>query len=350
MRKTRRRLARGFVAIITLVSLAVSVIILTGSGQYVPRINEYSSYEIAVHPPSADYIYPLANYSLVRGSETVGLFSRVGFQHFESGIEFEGVTTISHTDQYGVLHIHEMPSTVIEYSALDANSMKFELTGGTGAIKKGSAVMVGSEDASGVMVMAGGATASITNQDVVFAMPAGSTVIFRADTPLDPAVGSAVADGLVSAEMYILNSGGEWEVGWDTVSFDSTDMWTVAASEEKVDVQVLGDSAQKAVVLHVSDSYLDYGSVDDLRVTLDGEKVSLGAGMSETLWGTGDEASYFASKTDQGYDVVVYIPQNADSVISIAGPEPELGVDGLVTLLAAIGIVGVAVVALIKTD
>jgi len=348
MRKTRRELARGIVAMLILGSLAASAVILTGSGQYVPRINEYSSYDIAVNPPSADYIYPLANYSLVRGTDTVGLFSRVGFQHFESGVEFQGTLPLSHADMYGTLDIHEMPSTAIKYTAHGSNSMKFELTDGTGAIKRGSAVVVGSEQASGVIVMSGGASASISGQDVIFTMPANSTVTFRADTQFDPAVGGAVADGLVSAEMYIIDS--DYTVEWDTVSFDSTDMWTVAASGESVDVQVLGSEAQKAVIIHVSDSYLDYASADELSVTLDGTKLSMGAGISETLWGTGDEASYFATKTDMGYDVVVYIPQNADSVISIKGVEPELGVDGLVTLLAAIGIVGVAVVALIKTD
>jgi len=347
MRETRRRLARGFVAIITLVSLAL-VIIITGSSQYVPRTNDYSSYEIAVQPPSADFVYPLANYSLVRGTDTVGLFSRVGFQSFEPGIEFTGDTTKTHTDQYGSLSIHEMPSTVIEYRATGANQMKFELAPGTGAIRKGSAVVVGSEDASGVIVMSGGAAASIDGQDVIFATPAGSGVIFRADTSLDPAVGGAVAEGLVSAEMYIIDSG--YEVGWDVTSFDGTDMWTVAASRDSVDVQVLGGSARRAVVIHVADAYLDYGSAEDLRVTLDGEKVAMGPGMSETLWSGGEEASFFAARGDMGYDIAVYIPQNADSVISVSGPEPELGVDGLVTLLAAIGIVGVAVVALIKTD
>ncbi len=348
MRKTRVELTSGLVAMIILVAVTVSLLVLSGTGQYVPISNEYSSYELAVNPPSADFVYPLANYSLVRGLDTSDLFSRVGLQDFESGIEFTGDVKKTHADQYGDLNIHEIPSTVIEYNAEATNYMKFELAIGTGAIKKGSAVIVGSEDAGGVFVMSGGATVTISGQDVVFMMPPGSTVIFRADTLQEQAIGSAVAEGLVSAEMYLLKPG--WTVGEDVVAYDGTDIYTVAASEEIVDVQVMGTSSQKSVVVHVANSYLDYDSADDLRVTLDGKKVAMGAGMTETLWGGGEEPSYFASKTAEGYDVVVYIPQNADSVISISGPEAELGVDGLVTLLAAIGIVGVAVVALIKND
>ena len=179
-------------------------------------------------------------------------------------------------------------------------------------------------------------------------MPASSTIIFRADTPDDLAIGSAVAEGRVSAEMYLLDSG--WTIEEDVISFDNTNIYTVAASEEVVEVQVMGDSVRKAVVIHVTESYLKYNSADELHVLLDGKKVNLGDGVSETLWASGEEASYFASKTGNGYDVVVYLPQNTDIIITITGPEADFGVDGLITLLAAIGIVGVAVVALLKTE
>jgi hypothetical protein len=349
MRKSRVEIACGMFAIIMVISVIASCLILSGNGQYVPKINDYSSYEIAVYPPSTDFTYPLANYSLVRSSGNIGLFDRVGLAHFESGIEFyEGLTNITHTDIYGRLDIHETPSTVLEYEAYETNTLKFDMTIGTGAIKKGSSVVVGSENAGGVFVMLGGATSTINGQEVQFNTPANSKVIFRTDTSQDNVIGSAVAEDRIAAEMYLLDAG--WTIGEDVVSFDNTQMYTVAASEDVVEVQVTGDSLGKAVVIHVTEPYLAYGSVEDISVKLDGESVVLGAGMSETLWAVGEESTYFATKTADGFDIVVYMPQNSDSVISITAAETPLGVDGMVTLLAAIGIVGVAVVALIKTN
>jgi hypothetical protein len=197
-------------------------------------------------------------------------------------------------------------------------------------------------------VMLGGATSTINGQEVQFNTPANSKVIFRTDTSQDNVIGSAVAEDRIAAEMYLLDAG--WTIGEDVVSFDNTQMYTVAASEDVVEVQVTGDSLGKAVVIHVTEPYLAYGSVEDISVKLDGESVVLGAGMSETLWAVGEESTYFATKTADGFDIVVYMPQNSDSVISITAAETPLGVDGMVTLLAAIGIVGVAVVALIKTN
>jgi len=333
MRKTGTEMKSGMFAMIIVFSVIFSVLLFSSSGQYVPRESDYSSYELAVDPPASDYLYPLANYSLVRSGITIGLFDRVGLASFESGIEFVGETRVEHTDQFGRFDIHEVPSTFLQYEAYESNSMKFELADGTGAIKKGSAVVVGSEDASGVFVMSGGASAEISGQDVIFNMPADSSVIFRADTPDDMLIGSAAAEDRISAEMYLLDGG--WAIGEDVISFDGASMYTVAASEKVVDVQVTGNSAGRAVVIHAGESYLKYGSVDDIHVLLDGKKVSLGDGMSETLWNAGEEPVYYASSTGEGYDIVVYLPQNIDGVISVTGPEADLGVDGAVTLLAA---------------
>jgi hypothetical protein len=61
MRKSRVEIACGMFAIIMVISVIASCLILSGNGQYVPKINDYSSYEIAVYPPSTDFTYPLAN-------------------------------------------------------------------------------------------------------------------------------------------------------------------------------------------------------------------------------------------------------------------------------------------------
>ncbi len=339
----------GLFAIAIIIAAFLSCVLLGGTGQYVPRSSIYSTYEIAINPPVPDFYYPLANYSLVKGGSSIGLFDRIGLEKFEPGIEFlEGLTNLTHTDTYGTLDIHETPTTVIRYSAQKQNSLKFQLTEGTGAIKKGSSVVVGNEDASGIFAMLGDSTTSISGQDVVFTIPSGSSVIFRADTGLDNPIGSAAAEGRVSAEIYLLDGG--WTIGEDIISYDDTWLYTVAASEKIIDVQVSGDSVGKAVVIHVTEPYLKYESAEDLIVKLDGQSVKSGAGMAETLWETGPDAKYFAVKTAEGFDIVVFMPENADSVITVTAAEPDLGVDGLMTLMAAIGIVAVAVVALLKSE
>jgi hypothetical protein len=350
MRKTRVELSYGLFATIILITAFISCLILSGTSQYVPRSSDYSTYDFAVNPPMPDFYYPLANYTLVRSGTSIGLFNRIGLEKFESGIEFsEGLTNITHIDDFGILGIHETPTAVIRYSATQQNTMKFELVEGTGAIKRGSSVVVGSEKASGIFLLQGDSIASISGQDVLFNIPAGSGVIFRTDTGLDNPVGNAVAGGRVSAEMYLLDAG--WTIAEDIVSYDNTWLYTVTASEELVEVQVSGESAAgKAVVIHVTEPYLKYSSADDLVVKLDDKLVKIGAGMTETLWEDGQESRYFAVKTAEGFDVVVYMPENSDSVITITTAEADFGVDGIITLLAAIGIVAVAVVALIKTD
>ena len=353
MSKSRVELTCGLVVIIIVLSLGLSTFMFT-NGQYVPRASDYSDYEIAVHPPISDYAYPLANYSLVRSGNVIELFDRVGIANFESGIDFydaapiSGGSNMSHTDQFGHLNIHETPSTVVEFEAYQDNGMRFELADNTGAIISGDAVIVGSQDASGEFVMIDAATATIGEGEVLFDIPAGSKVIFRADQSQDYAIGGAVAGGHVAAEMYLTDAG--WTIGEDVVSFHDVDLYTVSASEEVVQIQAIGDIYNKAIVLHIDQPYLDYDSVEDLVVHLDGEEITLGMGMTETLTESGEEAVYFASKTDAGFDIIVYIPEYSDSVITIANVETDIGIDGFATLLAAIGIVGVAVVALIKID
>lgn len=348
MRKSRVELTCGLVVIIIALSLGLSAFMFT-SGQYVTVTNDYSNYDIAVHPPISDYVYPLANYSLVRSGTVIELFNRVGVADFESGIEFyEGVTNISHKDSFGYFEIHETPSTVVEFEAYQDNGMRFELADGTGAIRSGDAIIVGSQDASGEFVMIGTATATVGDGEVLFDIPTGSKIIFRADQSQDYAIGGAVAGGHVAAEMYLTDAG--WTIGEDVVSFDDVELYAVTASEEVVQVQAVGNAYNRAIVLHIDQPYLDYDSVDDIVVHLDGEEIALGMGMTETLTESGDEAVYYASQTDAGFDIVVYIPEYSDSVITIASVETDIGIDGFATLLAAIGIVGVAVVALIKTD
>ncbi|MBA3044658.1 MAG: hypothetical protein KKH41_01875 [Candidatus Thermoplasmatota archaeon] len=349
MKKSRVEIKCGIFATIIVIAAVFSVMLLTGTGQYVPRTSDYSAYELAVNPPMPDFSYPLANYSLVRGGMTFDIFERIGIENYESGIEFyEGLTNMTHRDRYGRLDIHETPTTVIQYHALEQNTLKFELAQGTGAIKRGNSIIVGSEDVSGIFVMLDGSTANIAGQEVLFSLPSGSGVVFRTDTGIDSPVGTAVAEGRVSAEMYLLDAG--WTVGEDVVSYGDTWLYAVTASEEIVEVQVTGNATGKSVVIHVTEPYLKYVSADDMTVKLDGVDLKSGLGMAETLWDTGEEASYFAVKTANGYDVIVYIPENSDSVITITTADANFGVDGLITLLAAIGIVGVAVVALIKTE
>ncbi len=350
MSKSRVELTCGLVVIIIALSLGLSAFMFT-SGQYVTMTNDYSDYDIAVHPPISDYVYPLANYSLVRGDTIIELFDRVGIANFESGIEFyEGLRNISHTDSFGYFEIHETPSTVVEFEAYQDNGMRFELADGTGAIRSGDAIIVGSQDASGEFIMIGTATATVGQGEVLFDIPTGSKIIFRADQSQDYAIGGAVAGGHVAAEMYLTDIGWTVEDGEDVVSFDDVELQTLTAGEDVVQVQAIGNAYNKAIVLHIDQPYLNYDSVDDIVVHLDGQEIALGMGMTETLTESGDEAVYFASKTDAGFDIVVYIPEYSDSVITIASVETDIGIDGFATLLAAIGIVGVAVVALIKTD
>ncbi|MCK5398118.1 MAG: hypothetical protein KAJ33_07715, partial [Thermoplasmata archaeon] len=197
MRKSRVELTCGLIVIIIAFTLALSGFVITRA-QYTPHTNDYSVYELSIHPPTGDYYYPLANYSIVRNENTIDLFDRVGIADFESGIEFyEGVTNISHKDEFGLLEIHETPSTVVEFEAFQDNGMRFQLADDTGAIRIGDAIIVGSQDASGEFVMLGAATATIGDGEVLFNIPAGSGVIFRTDPSNDYAIGSAVADGRV---------------------------------------------------------------------------------------------------------------------------------------------------------
>ncbi len=350
MRNKRLALVCTIAAATFSFALVSSGLFGNGMAQYIPRESDYSTYEYSVNPTvENNYYYPLANYAVSRNGNLVSLFERIGVSGFESGPFLNSSTGISHTDSHSYLAVHETMTTVVEFEANQDNSLIFELSHDTGAIRSGDALLIGNEDASGVFVCQGDVTTTLDGQNVLFDVPANGRVIFRADPSWDKTVGSAVAGGHVATEMY-LSAEGEYLVE-DAVAFDDVEIYALAASEREVEVTVSGElSTGKAVVLHIDDNYLDYGSAEGISVQLDDNNVKLGEGMSETLWETGEDARYFALKTSNGFDVVVYIPQYSDHVITIGSAERELGIDGMATLLAAIGIVGVAVLALIKKD
>lgn len=316
----------------------------------VPRESAYSTYDYDSDPiMQNDYYHPLANYAVVRNGNQVGIFESMGVAEFEGGIDFQFTSTmITHEDSYSYLAVHETQTTVVEFEAKEDNSLKFDLGADTGAIRSGNSIIIGNEDAGGVFVFPATVTPAIAGQEVTFDVPADSKVTFRADPSPDKTIGTAVAGERVAAEMY-LGSQGDYLVE-DVVSFDDVEMSTLAPSSKIVDVLLSGNAVRKSVILHIDDVYLHYDSAEDIAVSLDDEKVKQGEGMSETFWETSDEARYFALKTDNGFDVVVYIPQYQDYVITIASAERELGIDGMATMLAAIGIVGVAVLALLRKD
>lgn len=334
-------------------ALVLSGLFGNGLAQYIPRDNDYSTYEYSVNPIlENNYYYPLANYVVDRNGNLVSVFERIGVAEFESGVFDDnptGIIGISHEDSFCNLAVHETLTTIVEFQANQDNSLMFELSAGTGAIWSGDALNIGNEDMSGVFVFQGEVAASINGDNVIFDVPADARVIFRADPSWDKTVGSAVAGGRVATEMYLTAVGDI--VAEDAVAFDDVEIYALTASDREVEVIVSGElSTGKAIVIHVDDNYLDYDSAEDIAVQLDDRKVKLGKGMSETLWETGEKARYFAEKTANGFDVIVYIPQYSDQVLTIGSAERELGIDGLATLLAAIGIVGVAVLALIRKD
>ncbi|KYK26426.1 MAG: hypothetical protein AYK23_03030 [Candidatus Proteinoplasmatales archaeon SG8-5] len=319
-------------------------------GAPVPRESAYSSYVYDANPAlQNNYYYPLADYAVVRNGNPVSVFTSIGVAEFAAGNDFLiDDTMITHEDAYSYLAVHETMTTVVEFEAKADNSIKFDLGGDTGAIRSGNAILIGGEDASGVFVFPPDVETAINGQEVVFDVPADSVVIFRADPTPDKTVGSAVAGERIAAEMY-LGSQGDYLVE-DVVAFDNVDMSALAASDKQVDVLLSGSAAGKAVMLHIDGVYLDYGSAEDITVMLDDERLREADDFSEVFWETGDVPRYIAVKTDSGFDVAVYIPQYQDYVINIGSAERDLGIDGMATMLAAIGIVGVAVLALIRKD
>jgi len=351
MIKKKLAVISAITAVSCCIVLVLSGLFVFGQVQYTPRQNDFSIYEFAVNPSEdIDYYYPLANYAVVRNGNQVDIFETMGIADFETGIEYQmSETTISHQDAYSHLTVHETLTTVIEFTALEDNALKFDLDSGTGALRSGDAILIGNEDASGVLVFDDSVVSSISAGTVTFDVPAGSSVIFRADPSWDKMIGSAVAGGQVAAEMYLTDNG--WTLVEDVVAFDDVIVQTVSASKKEVTVALSGSTdSGKTVVLHVDDVYLDYNSADEISVQLGDEKIKVGKDMSDTLWETGPKAKYFAVKTAEGFDVVVYIPEYSGQSITIWSAERDIGIDGLATMLAAIGIVGVAVLALVRKD
>jgi hypothetical protein len=344
----KKRLIISAFAVVTVTLVASGMFFAQGAP--VPRESAYSTYVYDADPAlQNNFYYPLANYAVVRNGDPVSIFTSIGIAEFETGNDFLiDDTMITREDPYSYIAVHETMTTVVEFEAKSDNLIKFDLGGETGAIRSGNAILIGSEDASGVFVFPPNVEPAIYGQEVTFDVPANSGVIFRADPTPDKTVGSAVAGERIAAEMY-LGSQGDYLVE-DVVTFDNVDISALAASDKQVDVLLSGSTSGKAVIIHIDDVYLDYASVEDITVTLDDDRVKQGEDMSQTFWETGDEPRYFAVKTDNGFDVAVYVPQYQDYVINIGSAERDLGIDGMATMLAAIGIVGVAVLALIRKD
>jgi hypothetical protein len=346
----KKRLAIGVTAAALLTLALISSGMFPAQAAPVPRESTYSTYEYDADPLQVgSFYYPLTDYAVVRNGTPVSIFTSVGITNFEPGTDFQfDDTMMIHEDAYSYLAAHDTLTAVVEFGAKSDNSLRFDLGGETGALRSGNTVLIGNEETSGVFVFPVDVTPTISGQVVTFDVPADSKVIFRADPTPDKTVGSAAAGERIAAEMY-LGSQGEYLVE-DVVTFDDVEMSALAASDREVDVILSGNAPAKTVLLHIDDVYLDYVSADDIAVMLDDRRVRQGEDMSETFWGTGDEARYFAVKTETGFDVAVYIPQFEDHVINIGSAERDLGIDGMATMLAAIGIVGVAVLALLRKD
>ncbi|MCK4756962.1 MAG: hypothetical protein KAS67_00760, partial [Thermoplasmata archaeon] len=311
-----------------------------------PRSNKYSYYEVAVNPPDGQTLYPVINYSVSRNSAFVALFDEIGLANFGTGLDFEeNYTTYTHRDQYGSLIIHEAPTTAIEFNAEVDNSLEITLSRDTGALKSGNAVIVGNEDVSGTFILQGDASATILGRSLTFEVGEGGRVIFRANPEGEAAIGQAISEGVVGAEMFISDDG--YNLLEDIVVFDELTLQTIAADPE-IDLKISGDLAGgKVVVVHVDKEILKFDSPDDIGVKIDDQYIEKGAGLSETLYEDGADHVYFITENEFGYDVVIYLSHFSEHMITIGSAEQEIGIDGYATFLSALAMVGIAAVALI---
>ncbi len=319
---------------------------IIGQEEYMPRTNDYSYYEVAVDPPDGQIYYPIINYSVSRNSDFVSLFDEIGLENFGTTPDYlENFTTYSHDDEYGSLVIHESPTTAIEFDSESENSLEFTLSRETGALKSGNSIIVGNEDVSGTFIMQGDARANILGRTITFTLGDGGRVIFRASPDGEAVIGEAISDGKIGGEIFISSENGY--LLEDIVTFEDLKMQTIAADPE-VDLKVSGDlDAGSVIVIHVDKDILGFDSIEDMGVQVDGEYISQGNGLSETLYEGGDGHVYFITENEYGYDVVIYLSHFSDHMITIGSAEQSIGIDGYATFLSALAMVGIAAVALI---
>ena len=174
---------------LTITAIAVLAIILVASGMFfaqgapVLRESIYLSYQYDNDPGQlGNYYLPLTDVSVVRDGNPVSIFTSIGVENYETdqGFQFPDSKTVGiHEDPYGYLAIHETMTSVVEFEAKADNSVRFHLGGDIGAIRSGNAILIGSEDASGVFVFPPAVDPSIMGQDIIFDVPADSKVTFR---------------------------------------------------------------------------------------------------------------------------------------------------------------------------
>ena len=317
-----------------------------GQADYQTYTGDYSAFEYTVYPEPT-FPYPVINYSVSRDSSFVRLFDEIAIDEFRSGIPYqEAPTALTHSDDYGELIIHETPTTAIEFTALEDNRVELFLSEDTGALRSGQSVVVGNEDAKGYFIPKGDVNITITESRVAFDISQGSSLIFRADPEGEQVIGEATSNGKVGGEMYISNDAGY--LIEDIVLYDELAMETISPGNREIDLKVSGElNYGQSVVVHVKKSMLIYESPEDIGIQLDEVYIEKGEGLSETLYEEGEEAKYFVTETDDSYDIVVYVPQISDHLITIGSVQEEIGIDGLATLLSAVAIVGIAAAALV---
>lgn len=347
---------KGFVLCIVVIIVLSSIIFYfgectTGQDDYEPYTSQFSMYEMTVYPPiyngqGSEYSYPVINYMVSRDSTFVKLFEEIGIRNFESGIENQNApTTVSHTDEYCSFIIHETPTTVIEFTAIQENSLKFILPEGTNALKTGSSVLIGNEQASGTFLIKGDVLVNIDGNNLVFDAPEGSSVIFRGNPQGEQVIGEAMSNNIIGGELFITNDG--YQLVEDIVLFDDLTLSTISPAKDLIDLEIRGNlDYPKTVIAHVDREMLSFNTPEEIGIQIDGVYIERGEGLSETIFAQDENLKYYVTENSNGFDIIIYFPQISDHKITISGVEQPPGWDGFATLLSAVAIVGIAAAAL----
>lgn len=300
----------------------------------------YANYTLDIDAPlEAGYAFIIRHYE-VGGAL---FFEKIGIEGFAATGEIEETETmVRYEDAALSLRVHNTPTAAFEIALKEGGRIYIAVAGGMGAIISGSGLILG----GGVLALVGNGTFTHVSNLVLLEMTAGSRLVFR-HTPEGAAyVSESVAAGRILAEMFV--SSREDLLLQSSIVFGEASVEALRITNTSFSLSL--DKGEGVLVLNIDRGLIPALDTRTVLVSVGGQDAERADSAAEVLWNEGTTPKYYIFGDGEWLQVLVYTPPCAHPcIISITEQAaPIIGLDTVLSAVAAVLVVGVAAAALYK--
>ena len=268
----------------------------------------------------------ISDYIVMTPSRTTSVFQTIVPQVVALGVSSVNGSTFNFTGSAMDISVHNNPtSTLMITSKAAIFNETFTLSSGIDAARNGQSLNLSSPDLTGHLFVTGGATLGLVGTVATATLPAGTSVIFRAEATAGEGVagasgqqqlGDASVQGLLALESFAISLEGFIEMS-DVEYGGCIDLGAnVTANGLEINLVSTAPSARFAA-LHLHESVIHTDNETSIIVTLDDQRVSELSTLDEVLTHS-DGGSVFAYiRGVKGLLLLIKLPQQGNHVLKI---------------------------------